>query len=35
MVGRFATMLIRLTKGKPVAASFRMALDKLERPPRH
>jgi hypothetical protein len=33
MVGRLATALIVLTRGKPVAASFRMALAKLERPP--
>jgi hypothetical protein len=30
MGGRLATVLIVLTKGKPVAASFRKALDKLE-----
>ncbi len=33
MIGRMATVMIVLTKGKPVAASFRMAMDKLERPP--
>ena len=33
MVGRLATVLIQLTGGKPVAASFRKALAKLERPP--
>lgn len=33
MVGRLATMLIRLTGGKPVAASMRKALARLERPP--
>ena len=32
MVGRLATMLIRSTGGKPVAASMRKALVKLERP---
>jgi hypothetical protein len=32
-VGRLATALIVLTRGKPVAASFRMALAKLERLP--
>lgn len=31
--GRLATVLIRLTGGKPVAASMRKALAKLERPP--
>jgi Polyketide cyclase / dehydrase and lipid transport len=29
--GRVATFLIRATKGKPVAASFKKAMDKLER----
>jgi hypothetical protein len=33
MVGRLATALIVLTRGKPIAASFRMAMAKLERPP--
>ena len=33
MVGRLATVLIQLTGGKPVAASIRKALAKLERPP--
>jgi hypothetical protein len=32
MVGRLATVLIQLTGGKPVAASLRKALGKLERP---
>ena len=31
--GRLATLLIRLTRGKPVATSLRKALAKLERPP--
>jgi len=31
--GRLATVLIRLTGGKPVAASMRKALAQLERPP--
>lgn len=30
MTGRLATVLIVATRGKPVAASFRKALDKLE-----
>jgi len=33
MVGRLATVMIQLTGGKPIAASMRKALDKLERPP--
>jgi hypothetical protein len=33
MTGRLATLLIRLTRGKPVAASMRKAFAKLERPP--
>jgi len=33
MVGRLATAVIRLTRGKPIAASFRMAMAKLEQPP--
>jgi hypothetical protein len=33
MIGRLATAVIVLTKGKPVAASFRMAMSKLEQPP--
>jgi hypothetical protein len=33
LVGRLATLLIQLTRGKPVAASFRMALSKLGQPP--
>jgi hypothetical protein len=33
MVGRLATVLIQLTGGKPVAASIRKAMVKLERPP--
>jgi hypothetical protein len=33
MTGRLATLLIRLTGGKPVAASMRNAFAKLERPP--
>jgi hypothetical protein len=33
MVGRLTTVLIQLTGGKPIAASMRKALDKLERPP--
>jgi hypothetical protein len=32
MVGRLATVLIQLTGGKPVAASMRKALARLERP---
>jgi hypothetical protein len=32
LAGRLATVLIQLTRGKPVAASIRKALDKLERP---
>jgi len=32
-VGRLATIVIRLTRGKPVAASFRKALAGFERPP--
>jgi hypothetical protein len=30
-VGRFSTALIQLTRGKPVSASIKKALDKLER----
>ena len=33
MVGRLATVMIQLTRGKPIAASMRKALAKLERPP--
>lgn len=33
MVGRLATVLVQLTGGKPVAASIRKALAKLESPP--
>ena len=33
MVGRLATVVIQLTRGKPIAASFRKTLDKLEQPP--
>jgi hypothetical protein len=33
LVGRLATWMIQLTGGKPVAASMRRALEKLERPP--
>jgi hypothetical protein len=33
MFGRLATVLIRITRGKPIAASFRKALANLERPP--
>jgi hypothetical protein len=32
MAGRLATIVIRLTRGKPVADSIRKALDKLEPP---
>ena len=33
MVGRLATVMIQLTGGKPIAASMRKALNKLEGPP--
>ena len=33
LVGRLAAFLIVLTRGRPVAASFRMAMSKLEKPP--
>ena len=33
LVGRLATAVIVLTRGRPVAHSFRLALAKLERPP--
>ena len=33
VVGRLAAVMITLTGGKPVAASLRKALDRLERPP--
>ena len=33
LVGRLATALIVLTRGKPIAASFRMAMARLEQPP--
>ena len=33
MAGRLATVLIQLTRGRPVAASMRRALAKLETPP--
>jgi hypothetical protein len=32
-IGRVATMLIKATNGKPIAASIKKALDKLERNP--
>ena len=31
--GRIATILIKATNGKPIAASFKKAMDKLERDP--
>ena len=33
LAGRVASFLIKASKGKPVAASFRKAMDKLERTP--
>jgi hypothetical protein len=33
MAGRLAAVVIWLTRGKPIAASMRQALDKLDRPP--
>ena len=32
-IGRVATMLIKTTNGKPVAASIKKALERLERSP--